>query len=165
VGVVEEQELAPAEPREFARGRELARGLVPRPVAPSRRTTQSLPSVAEVFSCLLPQSSLGSVVVALSACRGSPHGRAYLGAGMSSYNATAYCQSTSLETLRQGILVVCSGLDPLVCSAAETRPALSWVGCHQGQRRMCAVVFKETPVCGRCLYLIFFAMSSCPFLR
>src|SRR6266852_3041593 len=49
-------------------------------VAPSPRTTQSTPSVVEVLSCLLPQSSLGPVAASNSASRGSPHGRAYLGA-------------------------------------------------------------------------------------
>src|SRR5690242_7783149 len=43
-------------------------------------TIQPLQSVVEVFSCLLPQSSLGPVADSISARRGSPHGRAYLGA-------------------------------------------------------------------------------------
>src|SRR5439155_12782876 len=49
-------------------------------VEPSPRTIQSTPSVLEVFSCLLPQSSLGTCRCSISACRGSPRGRAYLGA-------------------------------------------------------------------------------------
>src|SRR6266853_2080339 len=64
----------------FAPAPARAPGPVRPPVAPSPRTIQSTPSVAEVFSCLLPQSSLGPVAVSISACRGSPHGRAYLGA-------------------------------------------------------------------------------------
>ena len=58
-------------------------------------TIQPVRSVFEVFSCLLPQSSLGPVADSISACRGSPHGRAYLERSMSSHNSTAYCQSTS----------------------------------------------------------------------
>ncbi len=59
---------------------EPAQALVqPRPtLLPS--TIQPVRLVLEVFSCLLPQSSLGPVAVSISAYRGSPHGRAYLGA-------------------------------------------------------------------------------------
>src|SRR5260370_41758448 len=43
--------------------------------SPSARTIQTKPLVVEVFSSLLPQSSLGPVFVSNFACGGSPHGR------------------------------------------------------------------------------------------
>src|SRR6266478_68904 len=44
--------------------------------APLSRTIQSMQCVVELFSCQLPQSSLGPVAESISACRGSLHGRA-----------------------------------------------------------------------------------------
>src|SRR5258707_984674 len=74
------QALAPMGPLVFAPARAQALGPVRPPAAPSARTIQTTACVVEVFSCLLPQSSLGPVAVSISACRGSPHGSAYLGA-------------------------------------------------------------------------------------
>ncbi len=62
----------------FVPARAPASGAVPPPATPSPRTIQSIPSVVEVFSCLLPQSSLGPVAVSCSACRASPRGSATL---------------------------------------------------------------------------------------
>src|SRR5258708_33515969 len=97
------------------------------------RTIRTALIVVEVFSCLLPRSSLGPVFSSNSACSGSPHGRAYWERSMSCHGCCSILPiyKPSTHSVKESPLI--SAKSPW--SSARAFPCiLLWSG-HRSVRR------------------------------